>query len=31
MKLLATKNYKTSKGEKLGILTGILYLAPAKI
>ena len=31
MKLLATTNYKTSKGEKLGILTGILYLAPAKI
>jgi len=31
MKLLSTKNYKTSKGEKLGILTGILYLAPAKI
>ena len=31
MKLLSTTNYKTSKGEKLGILTGILYLAPAKI
>jgi hypothetical protein len=31
MKLLTTQNYKTSKGEKLGILTGILYLAPAKI
>lgn len=31
MKLLTTTNYKTSKGEKLGILTGILYLAPAKI
>jgi hypothetical protein len=31
MKLLTTSNYKTSKGEKLGILTGILYLAPAKI
>ena len=31
MKLLSTKNYKTSKGEKLGYLTGVLYLAPAKI
>lgn len=31
MKLLTTKNYKTVKGEKLGILTGILYLAPVKI
>ena len=31
MKLLSTKNYKTSKGEKLGFLTGVLYLAPAKI
>lgn len=31
MKLLTTTNYKTVKGEKLGILTGILYLAPAKI
>lgn len=31
MKLLTTQNFKTSKGEKLGILTGILYLAPAKI
>lgn len=31
MKLLTTQNYKTTKGEKLGILTGILYLAPAKI
>jgi hypothetical protein len=31
MKLLSTKNYKTSKGEKLGILTGVMYLAPAKI
>lgn len=31
MKLLSTTNYKTPKGEKLGILTGILYLAPAKI
>lgn len=31
MKLLSTKNFKTSKGEKLGILTGVMYLAPAKI
>lgn len=31
MKLLTTNNYKTTKGEKLGVLTGILYLAPAKI
>lgn len=31
MKLLGLSNYKTVKGEKLGILTGILYLAPAKI
>ena len=31
MKLLTTKNYKTTKGEKMGVLTGILYLAPAKI
>jgi hypothetical protein len=31
MKLLTTQNYKTTKGEKLGIMTGILYLAPAKI
>ena len=31
MKLLTTANFKTTKGEKLGILTGILYLAPAKI
>lgn len=31
MKLLTTANYKTTKGEKLGVLTGILYLAPAKI
>jgi len=31
MKLLTTANYKTIKGEKLGVLTGILYLAPAKI
>jgi hypothetical protein len=31
MKLLTTQNFKTTKGEKLGVLTGILYLAPAKI
>jgi hypothetical protein len=31
MKLLTTQNYKTTKGEKLGIMTGILYLSPAKI
>ena len=31
MKLLTTQNYKTVKGEKLGYLTGVLYLAPAKI
>ena len=31
MKLLSTVNYKTVKGEKLGVLTGILYLAPAKL
>ena len=31
MKLLTTQNYKTTKGEKLGVLTGILYLAPADI
>lgn len=31
MKLLTTQNYKTTKGEKKGVLTGILYLAPAKI
>lgn len=31
MKLLSTQNYKTVKGEKFGILTGILYLAPAKL
>lgn len=31
MKLLTTQNNKTTKGEKLGVLTGILYLAPAKI
>ena len=32
MKLLAvSSNVKTTKGEKLGVLTGILYLAPASI
>lgn len=31
MKLLSTQNFKTIKGEKLGYLTGVLYLAPAKI
>jgi len=31
MKLLNTTNYKTIKGEKLGIMTGVLYLAPAKL
>ena len=31
MKLITTQNYKTIKGEKLGYLTGILYLAPARI
>jgi hypothetical protein len=31
MKLLTIDNAKTSKGQKLGYLTGILYLAPAKI
>ena len=31
MKLLTTENAKTIKGKKLGVLTGILYLAPAKI
>jgi len=31
MPLLTTQNAKTTKGEKIGILTGILYLAPAKI
>jgi hypothetical protein len=29
--LLGTQNAKTSKGEDLGYLTGILYLAPARI
>src|SRR4051794_6511903 len=28
-RLLSVQNAKTRKGEKLGILTGILYLAPA--
>jgi hypothetical protein len=28
-RLLTIQNAKTRKGEKLGILTGILYLAPA--
>lgn len=31
MKLLGYDNAKTLKGEKLNVLTGILYLAPAKI
>lgn len=31
MKLITTQNYKTVKGEKLGYLTGVLYLAPADI
>ena len=31
MKLLGTQNYKTVKGEKQGVITGILYLAPASI
>lgn len=31
MKLLTISNAKTVKGEKLNILTGILYLAPANI
>ena len=30
MKLLTTENAKTVKGESLGYLTGILYLAPAR-
>lgn len=30
MKLLTTQNAKTTKGESLGYLTGILYLAPGK-
>ncbi len=30
MRLLSIENAKTSKGEKLGYLTGILYLAPAE-
>ena len=31
MKLLGYSNAKTVKGEKLNVLTGILYLAPARI
>jgi hypothetical protein len=31
MKLLTVDNAKTTKGQKKGYLTGILYLAPAKI
>ena len=31
MKLLTIDNAKTVKGEKLNVLTGILYLAPAKV
>lgn len=31
MELLTVENHKTVKGEKLGILTGILYLAPANL
>lgn len=31
MKLLTTVNNKTVKGEKLKVLTGVLYLAPARI
>lgn len=31
MNLLTLNNAKTVKGEELGVLTGILYLAPAKI
>lgn len=31
LNLLSMNNAKTPKGEKLGVLTGILYLAPAKI
>lgn len=30
MKLLSSSNAKTIKGEKIGILTGVLYLSPAK-
>ena len=30
MKLLSTSNAKTSKGEKIGFLTGVLYLSPAR-
>ena len=31
MKLLTTSNYKTLKGERMGILTGILHLAPHRL
>jgi hypothetical protein len=31
MKLLTIENHKTSKGQALGYLTGILYLAPHRI
>ncbi len=31
MKLLTISNHKTTKGESLGFLTGILYLAPANL
>lgn len=31
MKLLSIQNNKTVKGEKLKVLTGVLYLAPARI
>ena len=30
-KLLTFQNAKTSKGEEMGYLTGILYMAPADI
>lgn len=31
MKLLNLTNAKTPKGEKLGVLTGVMYLAPARL
>jgi len=31
MKLLTVENAKTTKGEDLGFLTGILYLAPSRV
>lgn len=31
MKLLSLANAKTPKGEKLGVLTGVMYLAPARL